>query len=679
MLRIFLIFNLLITTYAVACCQNSCPAFPEFPKSAVLSYTRLPGGTDTTFNVRFFYKITDACGIAPVVMDLAIMDLRDNTIIQDIPWQQPDSTNNVTGVIDPCVILATPPCHTNFYYHADVQLPVNLRGYVAASDNCCRPWDLANLAIGSPYNNNSYNEQVSPVCPQAAPGGPPACGPCIGTLDNGMVNYIRVPPAATVNSSPKFISADTLLSICQNRTFSYQVQALDPDGDSIAYHFSQPRTFDILGTVGGGYPKETLPFDTVAFNAGFSAAWPAGPNVIMDPITGLISGSIADTGTYDLTISALEYRGGVLLDSIMTELYVEVYNCSLLPKPKASIPPLITNCENFTATFPNNSTPIYTDVNWDYTSFLWNFGDGATSGQTYPTHTYADTGAYEASVIIFPGLYCADTAYSRVLIYPFLQPSFTYDDSCQEQPVRLANTSVSTGSGNIDLVRWNIFNDSTEIDSVGGESVTIQFNKAPQTYTVVLTVGTDKGCMSKDTQYINIWPAPYPLAVHDTILSYGATLQLQANDGFDNSLGHFLWTPEEGLSNPDIANPIVSWNQEITYYVHMTNYYGCSLRDSIHIQYYKGPQIYVPNAFTPNGDGKNDVLRAFPVGLADFQFFRVFNRMGQLMFSTARPELGWDGTINGRPAPAGTYVWEAAGLEPGNRTMIRKGTVILIR
>ena len=108
------------------------------------------------------------------------------------------------------------------------------------------------------------------------------------------------------------------------------------------------------------------------------------------------------------------------------------------------------------------------------------------------------------------------------------------------------------------------------------------------------------------------------------------------------------------------------------------NSYGCSLHDSIHIIYYKGPNIYLPNAFTPNGDGRNDIFRPLVVGITTFNYFRVFNRNGQIMYETAKPGEGWDGTINGRAAAAGTYVWEVAGIDSNKKMIIKSGTVILI-
>jgi gliding motility-associated-like protein len=100
---------------------------------------------------------------------------------------------------------------------------------------------------------------------------------------------------------------------------------------------------------------------------------------------------------------------------------------------------------------------------------------------------------------------------------------------------------------------------------------------------------------------------------------------------------------------------------------------------SIFIKVYEGPLYYLPNAFTPNGDGLNDIFRPTPVGIKSTAYFRVFNRYGLLMFETRQWMAGWDGTIQGKPSASGTYVWMIKGIDKNGAVVEMKGTVILIR
>jgi len=115
------------------------------------------------------------------------------------------------------------------------------------------------------------------------------------------------------------------------------------------------------------------------------------------------------------------------------------------------------------------------------------------------------------------------------------------------------------------------------------------------------------------------------------------------------------------------------------YQVTATTPNGCQGSDEIKIKVYKGPDIYVPNAFTPNNDGLNDILKAFPVGIKEFRFFKVFNRWGQTIFATKDPARGWDGTIKGIAQPTGVYVWIAEAVDYTGKAITKKGVVTIIR
>ncbi len=192
------------------------------------------------------------------------------------------------------------------------------------------------------------------------------------------------------------------------------------------------------------------------------------------------------------------------------------------------------------------------------------------------------------------------------------------------------------------------------------------------------------GCASLVTDEMTIDVTPplklktYPF---DTIGYPGDQFQLLVVPN-DPDATNFVWSPSVGLSSTTIANPIVTVGaigQDIQYRVWAFTQAGCRGEGYVKVRVYKGPDIYVPTGFTPNGDGKNDKFTPFPVGMKSYNYFKVFNRWGQLVFSTTQLNTGWDGRWGGGEQPAGTYVWMIEGLTKDNRVITKKGTVVMIR
>ena len=142
----------------------------------------------------------------------------------------------------------------------------------------------------------------------------------------------------------------------------------------------------------------------------------------------------------------------------------------------------------------------------------------------------------------------------------------------------------------------------------------------------------------------------------------------------------FTWSPPTGLNNPDIANPIAILSESQQYILRVESAAGCSATDTIYVTVYKiDPGLYVPNAFTPNGDGLNDFFRPIPIGMKSLKYFRVYNRDGQLIFSTSIQNRGWDGTFKGKPQDSDVYVWIVEGIDYQDKVIFQKGSVTLIR
>jgi gliding motility-associated-like protein len=240
---------------------------------------------------------------------------------------------------------------------------------------------------------------------------------------------------------------------------------------------------------------------------------------------------------------------------------------------------------------------------------------------------------------------------------------------CSGQSVQLGG---SGGQG----YQWT---PSTNLDQPASADPNV--TRPPSTITYHLTVTAANGCPSiNDAQVIvTVTPPPKAFAGKDTSVLTGEPVLLRTVDVNNSGFNSYSWSPGAGLSNPSIPNPVATPRQNITYTVLASSPDGCEASASISIKVYSSIGVFVPNAFTPNGDGHNDILRAVPLGISTLRYFSVFSRAGQRIFFTANPSEGWDGSFNGRAQNTGVYVWIAAGIDLNGHLIEQSGTVMLIR
>ena len=158
----------------------------------------------------------------------------------------------------------------------------------------------------------------------------------------------------------------------------------------------------------------------------------------------------------------------------------------------------------------------------------------------------------------------------------------------------------------------------------------------------------------------------------------GQPLQFNGTGGLN-----YLWSPATGLSSTTIFNPIGVYNASIDtvrYKLIVTDIAGCADSAFVTVRVFKtNPYIFVPTAFTPNNDGRNDVIRPIAVGIQKINYFSVYNRWGQLVFTTTENRKGWDGRIGGRLQNSGVFVWMVSAVDYLGAPIFLKGTVALIR
>ncbi len=180
-----------------------------------------------------------------------------------------------------------------------------------------------------------------------------------------------------------------------------------------------------------------------------------------------------------------------------------------------------------------------------------------------------------------------------------------------------------------------------------GSAATTGHTQQRQTFTCTVTdLGT--GCSARDSITVTKYAIPELVITPDTQILQHTSLLLYATGA-----ATYTWSPATWLDQAGIATPVSTPADSITYTVTGTNAYGCSTSATVHIDLARN--FYIPNAFSPNGDGLNDEFRIVNFGYQALQEFRIFNRWGQQVFFTMNGTRGWDGFWNNQPADAGTY------------------------
>jgi gliding motility-associated-like protein len=195
-----------------------------------------------------------------------------------------------------------------------------------------------------------------------------------------------------------------------------------------------------------------------------------------------------------------------------------------------------------------------------------------------------------------------------------------------------------------------------------------------QLYTLAVTDNYGCNFIVKDEVLVTVRPAVKAFAGNDTNAVYGIPHQLLGNGGIN-----YTWKPSSPLVNSVVQNPLATLYADTYFTLTVTNDIGCSDADEVLIKVYKGPAYYIPNAFTPNADGVNDVLKPISVGIAATNDFRIFNRFGQVVFETREIQKGWNGMFKGKKADAGTYIWMINGTANNGKIIEMKGSVLLIQ
>lgn len=178
-----------------------------------------------------------------------------------------------------------------------------------------------------------------------------------------------------------------------------------------------------------------------------------------------------------------------------------------------------------------------------------------------------------------------------------------------------------------------------------------------------------EGCSAVAAQPLQVFPVPRISAGPDRTVLAGGAIKLQATAS-GNGL-RFAWTPITSMNDPTVLQPVVTPRSDLVYRLTAISSDGCTVSDDVVVKV--APSLYIPNAFTPNGDGINDYWQVPYLESLTGADVQVFNRYGQMIFQTDGTRK-WDGRWNGAELPSGAYIYLV-----NLNGKISKGVVMLIR
>jgi len=266
-----------------------------------------------------------------------------------------------------------------------------------------------------------------------------------------------------------------------------------------------------------------------------------------------------------------------------------------------------------------------------------------------------------------------------MVINPIITPSLTIaadvNDVCFGKPVVFIATTVNEGS--TPGYQWEVNENIVGTNSDTYTSSTLNNNDVVSCVLVSSIICTSP-VVSANNITMHIYPLPVVQMGPDQIIPLGTGTILSTT--ITGNINSYVWQPAGSLNNAGIQNPVATPSVTTTYLLNVTTTDGCKGSGEVTVKVYT--KLYMPNAFTPNQDGKDDIFR-IPPAIAttfDITYFSVYDRWGNKIFSTADSMQGWDGTYQGQLVDQGNYVWFIQYTDAiTGKAIVEKGSVLLLR
>jgi gliding motility-associated-like protein len=330
-------------------------------------------------------------------------------------------------------------------------------------------------------------------------------------------------------------------------------------------------------------------------------------------------------------------------------------------------------CDQGVVTFKN-----FTTKNEPIVSTVWDFGDGNTSNAENPSHNFTQPGLYAVKLEVTTESNCTRSFIDTVLVYRTPAPSIISRDTICVNTSEPFEGRLATADT---LTNW-------QWSFAGGQTSTQQNTNATFTtagdYTIRLTTSNKINCSASTTKDIHVVPLPTATPVQDPItIPVGSGTDLVMN--YTGNISSYNWLPVTRLSCTTCPSPFANPQYTTKYTVEIEDRYGCRNAGDITVIVVCGKEnVFIPNTFSPNGDGRNEMFYPKGTGLYRIKSMRVFNRWGEIVFEKTEftandPSQGWNGTFKGRAASPDTYIYTMEILCENNTIIPVKGNVTLLR
>lgn len=331
--------------------------------------------------------------------------------------------------------------------------------------------------------------------------------------------------------------------------------------------------------------------------------------------------------------------------------------------------------------FCDTGSVKFTDFSLDgadsITTRTWSMGDGnSISGITF-NYRYGNPGTYIVREDMLSARGCTNRYTDTVRVYRTPVPLILGPaEICLNNNIQLNAATIVPDT--LTNWRWTYGNSSTST----APSIVNRYTVAGQ-QTILLSASNKLGCSGDTSAIIMVWPLPVITNVPEIIIPVGSSVVMPMT--YSNNIETWAWQPPTSLSCIDCALPVANPRFTTTYNIAVIDSNKCQASSSIIIRVICVDKNYfIPNTFSPNSDGQNDVFFPRGNGVDRIQSMRIFNRWGELIFDKKNfpansASEGWNGTIRGIPAQSDAYVYIIEVICDNGQIIPLKGNVTLIR